>query len=241
MPLLGRPLFIVPRSRSEMFRRLKIKMPTKHFQTVCMVKTGLDAEANSNVQYISWHFSEVVVRFRKAEAHTNAPQRHNTLQTHGDRGARGSNGSCSAKGPGDCRIFANYCCSVRVRAGANLRPSLETTSGEEIPCLDLSLRSGRNTPLFGGFSDLGNFQNQHSSPHAVYTDLTIGESCIDQDLQPTPGYHKQWPYLSWLSDMIGFTTYAIFTRGFRRVMGSFTLRHSATANPEVNIFRTKLL
>ena len=28
-----------------------------------------------------------------------------------------------------------------VRAGANLRPSLETTSGEEIPCPDLSLRS----------------------------------------------------------------------------------------------------
>ena len=32
-----------------------------------------------------------------------------------------------------------------VRAGANLRPNHETTSGEEIPCPDLSLRSGRNT------------------------------------------------------------------------------------------------
>ena len=34
-----------------------------------------------------------------------------------------------------------------VRAGANLRPNLETASGEEIPRPDLSLGSGRNTPF----------------------------------------------------------------------------------------------
>ena len=60
-----------------------------------------------------------------------------TRYRHGDRGARGSSGICPANGPGGCRIFTNYC-SVRVCAGANLRPpNLDTTSGEEIPCPDL--------------------------------------------------------------------------------------------------------
>ena len=35
---------------------------------------------------------------------------------------------------------------------------------------------------FRWISDVGNCQNQHSSPHAGYTDLTVGKSCIDQDL-----------------------------------------------------------
>ena len=83
-----------------------------------------------------------------------------------------------------------YCACVR--AGAKLQPNLETKSGEEIPCPEFSLRSGRNTPC-RWFSDLGNCQNQHSSPHAVHTDLILGEPCIDQDLWPTSGYHKQWP------------------------------------------------
>ena len=37
-------------------------------------------------------------------------------------------------------------CSVRVCARANLRPNLETKSGE-VPCLALRLRSGRSTPF----------------------------------------------------------------------------------------------
>ena len=67
-------------------------------------------------------FRGVVVRFRTAETHRSAavPQ-HAT--DHGDRGARGSSDSCSANGPGGCRIFASLCCSVRVCAGANLRPN----------------------------------------------------------------------------------------------------------------------
>ena len=91
------------------------------------------------------------------------------------------------KGLPHLRELLLFCACVR--GGANLRPNPETTSGEEIPCPDLSLRSGRN----GGSSDIGNCQNQNSSPHAVYTDLTLGESCRDQDLLSTPRYHKQWP------------------------------------------------
>ena len=51
----------------------------------------------------------------------------------------------------------------------------------------ISARDRDETPFFGGFSDLGNCKNQHSSSPAVYTDLTLGESCIDQDLWPTLG------------------------------------------------------
>ena len=86
-----------------------------------------------------------ISKSRNAHQRAAAPQ-HAT--DHGDRGARGSSGSCSANGPGGCRIFANYRCSVRVCArGRNLRPNLETTPGEEITCPDLSLRLGRNTPF----------------------------------------------------------------------------------------------
>ena len=118
---------------------------------------------------------------------------------HGDQGARGSSGSFSANGPGGCRIFANGCWSVRVCArgqicGLTSRQHLEKKYVVSISAWDLD-----ETPFFGGFSDLGNCQNQHSSPHAVYADLTLGESCIDQDRWPTSGYHEQWshrgPYL----------------------------------------------
>ena len=64
-----------------------------------------------------------------------------------------------------------------VRAGANLRPN-STTSGEEMPCPDLRLRSGRNTPFRWIFRSW-NCQKQHSSPHAVYTYLTVRESCLN--------------------------------------------------------------
>ena len=74
-------------------------------------------------------------------------------------------------------------CSVSVRTEANF---------------GLTSRQHLETPFFGGFSDLGNCQNQHSPPHAMYTDLTSGEYCTDQDLWPTSGYHKQWPKLNFL-------------------------------------------
>ena len=74
-----------------------------------------------------------------------------------------------------------------VRGGANLRPNLETTPEEEI-LRPISACDRDETPLFGGFSDPVNCHNQHSSPHAaVYTNLTVGESCIDQDLWPASG------------------------------------------------------
>ena len=96
--------------------------------------------------------TSTISKSRNTHKRAAAPQ-HAT--NHGDRGARGSSGSCSASGPGSCRIFLNYCCSVRVCArGANLLPNFETTSGQETPYPDLRLRSGRNTPfrwIFGSW------------------------------------------------------------------------------------------
>ena len=46
-----------------------------------MVKTSLDAEANSMSNTSVRFFRGVVIQFRNSETHTNAPQRHNTLQT----------------------------------------------------------------------------------------------------------------------------------------------------------------
>ena len=86
-----------------------------------------------------------ISKSRNAHKRAAAPQ-HAT--GHGDRGARGSSGSCSAKWPKGLphlRELLLFCACVR--AGANLRPNLETTSEEEIPCPCLSLRSGRNTPF----------------------------------------------------------------------------------------------
>ena len=60
-------------------------------------------------------FRGVVVRFRKAETHKRAAAPQHAAD-HGDRGARGPSRSCSANGPRGCRIFANYCCSVRLFA-----------------------------------------------------------------------------------------------------------------------------
>ena len=43
----------------------------------------------------------------------------------------------------------------------------------------------------------------------MYTDLTVGESCIDQDLWPTSEYHKPWPFTrsrrgekAWFTDFV---------------------------------------
>ena len=44
-------------------------------------KSSLDAEANSNDQYIRWHSSERWLFDFEIPKHTTAPQRQNTLQT----------------------------------------------------------------------------------------------------------------------------------------------------------------
>ena len=142
---------------------------------------------------------------------------------HGHRGARGSNGSCSANCPGGCRIFTNYCCSVRVcTRGQFARPNLETTSGEKIPCVPISeigTRDRDETPIFGGFSDLGNCENQRSSPHAVYTDITLGEYCRYRDLWLTSGYRKQLASLPSIFHMFQIVL-LLFSQHFLRVLPS---------------------
>ena len=130
-----------------------------------------------------------ISKSRNTHKRAAAPQ-HAT--DHGDRGARGSSGSCSANGTGGCRIFAKYCCSVRVCARGQICGLTSRQHLEKKYFVPISARDRDETPLFGGFSDLGNCQNHHSSPHAVYTDL-VGASCIYQHLWPSSGYHKQWP------------------------------------------------
>ena len=75
----------------------------------------------------SLEFIRGISKSRNTNKRAAAPQHATT--NHGDRGARGSSGSCSANGPGGCRIFAKillFCACVRDRA--KLRPNLETTS-----------------------------------------------------------------------------------------------------------------
>ena len=114
-----------------------------------MVKTSVDAEANSNVQYIRWHFSDVWLHdFEKPKRTQTRRSATTCYRPWRSRCATGSSGSCSANGPGGLphlRELPLFCTCVR--AGAKLRPNLETTSGEEIPCPDLRLRSGRNIPF----------------------------------------------------------------------------------------------
>ena len=108
---------------------------------------------------------------------------------HGDRGVQGSSGSCSANGPRRCRIFAKYYCSVRVCAMGH---TCGLTSGEDIPCPDLRLRSGRNTSfrwIFRSWKSSGPTFVSTCSVHRFY----CRQTCIDQDLGPTSGYHRQWP------------------------------------------------
>ena len=81
-----------------------------------MAKRSLDAEANNNVQYIRWQFLEGWLNGFEKPKHTQTRCSAHHATYHSDRGARGLSGSCLANGPGGCRIFADYCCSVRVCA-----------------------------------------------------------------------------------------------------------------------------
>ena len=110
-----------------------------------MVKTSLDAEANSAVQYIRWHFSEGWGNdFEKAK-HTQtrrgATTRYRPWRSRCARVKRQLLGNWPQRGLPHIRESLLFCACVR--AGANLRPNSETTSGEEIP--RAILRLGRNT------------------------------------------------------------------------------------------------
>ena len=76
-------------------------------------------------QYIRRHFSEGWLYDFEKSKHTQT-HRSTTIRYHGDRGARGSSGSCSANDPGGCRIFANFCYSVRVCARGQICGLTET-------------------------------------------------------------------------------------------------------------------
>ena len=83
----------------------------------------------------------------------------------------------------------SYTC---VRAGANLRPNLEKHLEKYLVPIYLSLRLRRKHPFSVDFPILQIFRTDVRL-HMQCTYLTVGESCIDQDLWPTSGYHKQWP------------------------------------------------
>ena len=79
---------------------------------VCMVKTSLEEENNNNAQGIRKHYLGGWL-YACENPKDTMPQHHNTLRANcGDRGERGSSGSCSANGSRGCRIVANNCCSV---------------------------------------------------------------------------------------------------------------------------------
>ena len=114
----------------------------------CMVKTSLDAEANSNVQYIRRHFSERWLYDFEKPKHTqmrrSATTSYRPWRLRCARVKRQLLGTWPRELP-HLRELLLFCACVR--AGANLRPNLETAFGEERPCPDLSLRSGLNTPF----------------------------------------------------------------------------------------------
>lgn len=110
-------------------------MPTYGSHTMCTVQTSLDAESNNNFQRIRWQsFRGGVVQFGKTEnTHTNAPQRHITLQTisieerEGKAAvARKMTQGAAASSPSTAVLF--------VRAGARCWPDFEKPSEEEMPC-----------------------------------------------------------------------------------------------------------
>ena len=114
-----------------------------------MVKTSLDAEANGNAQYIRRHCSEGWLYDFEKPKHTqtrsSATTRYRSWRSRCARVKRQLLGKMAHRGLPHLRELLLFCACVR--AGANLRPNLETTSEEEIPCPYLSLRSGRNTPF----------------------------------------------------------------------------------------------
>ena len=108
-----------------------------------MVITSLDAEANSNVQYI--RCLEGWLCYFEKPKHTQTCRSATTrYRLRRSMCARVRRQLCPRGLPYLRELLLLCAC---VRAGATLRPNLETTPEEEIPCPDLSLRSGRNTPF----------------------------------------------------------------------------------------------
>ena len=102
------------------------------------VKTSLDAEVNSNVQYIRWHFQKgcwMILKSRKSQTRRSATTSYRPWRSRCARVKRQLLGKWP-RGPPHLRGLLLFCSCVR--AGANLRPNLETTPGEEIPCPDLT-------------------------------------------------------------------------------------------------------
>ena len=92
-------------------------------------------------------FRGVVVRFSKSRnthKRAAAPQQYATDHIIAIEVREGRAAAARQMAQGAAAFSRIFCC---VRAGANLPPNLETTSGEEISRPDLSLRSGRNTPF----------------------------------------------------------------------------------------------
>ena len=115
-----------------------------------------------------------ISKSRNTHKRAAAPQH---AADHSHRIARGSSGSCSANGPGRCHIFANYCCSVRVCARGTI---CGLTSRQHLEKKYLVPISGTKHPFSVDFPILEICQKQELSPHAVYADLTVGESCVNQ-------------------------------------------------------------
>ena len=121
---------------------------------------------------------------------THRSAKHTT--DHGDRGAQGSSGSCSVNGQGSAtssRITAVLCVCAR---GGKFGPNLETTSGEEISCPDLSLRSRQSTRFRRIFLSWKLSEPTFVSTCSVHNFFIWANLNRHQDLWPTSGYHKQW-------------------------------------------------
>ena len=189
---------MVPQSSSQIFL-IFISSPKDQDANVTLPnsvygKTSLDVEANSNVQYIRWHFSEAWLYDFEKPKHTqtrrSATKPWRLWRSRCARVKRQLLGKWP-RGRPHLRGLLLLCACVH--AGANLRPNLKTTSGEEISCPDLSLRSGRNTFFLWIFRSWKLLEPTFVSTCNVHISY-CGKSCINQDLWPTLGYHKQWPY-----------------------------------------------
>ena len=141
---------MVPRSRSQML--LTFVSPPKdqgadvRFPNTVYGNNESKCRSQPQCSIFSWAFFRgVAVRFRKAETHTkrrSARTRYRPWRSRCARIKRQLHDKWPRGLPHICELLLFCAC---VRAGANLRPILEKTCGEETPCPDLSLRFGQNT------------------------------------------------------------------------------------------------
>ena len=140
---------MVSRSRSQMFltfvsppedQDTKVTFPNSVYGKN---ESTVDAGANSNVQYIRGHLSEGWLydfeKPKRARRRRSVTTSYRPWRSRCERVKR----QLFGKWPRGLPHLSELLFCACVRAGANLRPNLETTSGEQIPCPDLSLRSGR--------------------------------------------------------------------------------------------------